>query len=261
MKIKKTAALLLTAIMLISVCACSKSAPLYKAYNNEKINNIDKEPPTTVDLIFTAEGVTSSIYGVGDSELIGKIVTALTKVQKGEETDVTNFRSDYMINMMWEGESSAICFSKDVAEVFTEDGIHYYNITGSEELVSLINSEAQLNSEVFEGYETVIDESNIEISLRSGVDYDENGNCLVEFYVINGSTNIINVVLTDCKINGEKTDSPASFGIQGNMELGFTVPFDTKDTDNLKKISFKVTVSYDGQDEPFIVSHEQTIKF
>ena len=264
MKIKKTIVILLAAALLIGFCACGaqKTVLLYTLYQSEKLIKAQNILPDSVDFGVSKENFSSKMNGIGDSEIIEKLIISFMKIKAGEETQPEKFETLYFADFNWNDETASVCMSDSIAEITKNDGVHYYEISDNEEFISLLSSEAKQNNEASFNCDTVIDENNLTVEVMKDGSFDENGNYLVDIYVINNNQSAVGVVLSDIKVNGKNCGKSGILTVPGKNELGFSVPVETKDIETVKTVSFHIEAGYGADEEfsAFTVSDEYKVK-
>lgn len=263
MKTKKIAALALSILMLMTICACSKNAvPLWELYEGERVKNLGSQLPDTINIRVDTPELSVSVYDCGDEELIKKAADAFLAVTAEKETETDNFRQEYSVDFIWDDEIVSAVISEDTAAIYFDNEIKYYKIFGTEDLILLLTALAAEEEKVSLNADKVINEQNVTVEISKDGSFNENGDYIAELNIINNRFETIAVRLSDVIADKVKADNSGILYVNGKSELGFRVPIVLPEKESFKKISFHIEVAI-GTEEPFeafITSPDYVIK-
>lgn len=254
---KKITALLVSALIFLTLCACGEiNTPLFEMYQNPIIRNMAVSLPDEISFTFNSEGVSSSAYGIGDEEFIREFSESFVKINAVKKMKPDDFKPEFSVELFKGEESAVMNFGDECAEVISDNGTDYYMVSDFEEFLAVIKAYTKENEEAMENYDLVVNEQNIKIYAAKTFAFDENGNPTVEIYALNGGNTPIRIMLTDITVNGGKKDTSDAVYVQSGSESGFEVPVKAENADEIESVSFCVSVALGISDKfsPFIVS-------
>lgn len=260
MKIKKLTALLLSGLMLLCLCACGKTVPLHTLYASPWEEGATAQ---LVDIEIAADELNVNDYGVADIPLIRDLTQAFMKINAGKKVDSVSFTPQYTVTFTFDNEEKEVKLSENIAEVATENGKEYYNISQAGEFISILEKEETEKQKADFNMTTLIDSEKVNVSVSNEGSFTSDGDYQTGITVINSRTSTIAVSLTDCTSDGKKITGPETLYIPGKTEIGFIVTFETGEIEKPQSLTFKARAALEADEENGFIaeSSEYTILF
>lgn len=260
MKTRKIICIFLSALFLLSLCACSGGAPLYSRFDSENIKNFGEKLPQKMNVTVSSGNINASAYNIADSELMQKTAEAFMKITAHEKVSEEDFTCEYSLDLFFENETVSVCIGNGVAEIGGKNGAQYYRIKNYEKFEKLLSKMAQAQMEASDS-ENLVSSQNVTVDVSQNGYYDDNGNYVVEVNVLNNLSNIISLCLTDCRVGDEKLPDSDFYSVSGKSEVGFLIPIPIASPEGKVRISFKaqIILGTDETAEPYLISDKYEI--
>ncbi len=260
---KKTVALLLLcAVVIFSLCACTpQSGKKLSSLCTDTLCHEDGALPDKVNVIVNTPEVSAEIYDLADSDFIGKICGEIDSVTVGRQVSPDSFDAEYTVELFSLDKKETLSFSQKYVSVTSGSQTCFYKLKNSGEIFSVLGEEACRNEAARTDYDNIIDAQGVKIALTDNGYRDEDGSYFIGIDVINGRDSLVAVRLTEISVDSNKKNDSDIFAVQGTSEIGFSVPVSLKGEEKAKTLSFKVAVSTDMQEpfSPFIFSEKCTL--